>query len=336
MFRPISLVRIFFVILAASCGYWISHRSGDGLNTAILAVTMAMMIVLFEFSLRTVSAKRIFLASLGLLYGLLISLLLFETIPESIMAPSTARIVCNFLFGYLGMSIALKHADHLHLGNLRLMMPGQQSGDKNSILDTSVIIDGRVKDMILGNFMAGNIIVPTFVIDELQMLADSADPFRRAKGRRGLTILEDLQSEYPNLEVMEKDYPKVREVDRKLLELGKEINGQVVTNDYNLQKVASLHKVPVLNINELADMLKPAVFVGETFKLSIVREGKEANQGVGYLQDGTMVVVDEGRELQGMEVDVVVTSLLQTNTGRMIFARPLTGVESQTELVNNG
>ncbi|NQU41898.1 hypothetical protein HQ520_01340, partial [bacterium] len=157
----------------------------------------------------------------------------------------------------------------------------------------------------------------------LQMLADSSDSFKRNKGRRGLTILENMQSETPSLEIVEKDYPDYREVDRKLLEMAKELDGLVVTNDYNLQKVASLHKVPVLNINELADMLKPSVFVGEMLRLQVVREGKETGQGVGYLQDGTMVVIDDGRQHIGNIIEVVVTSILQTNTGRMVFGRPV-------------
>jgi len=322
MFRPIILARVFFLALAALCGFWLAHREGNGVNSAILAFLMASMIVLFEYSLRTVSSKHVFLASLGLLYGLLISTLVYETIPETIMTTSTARIVCNFVFGYLGMIIALKHADHLSIGNLRYVF---SHGDRvhPRILDTSVIIDGRIEDMISAGFMPGSIMVPTFVIDELQMLADSSDSFKRNKGRRGLTILENMQSETPSLEIVEKDYPDYREVDRKLLEMAKELDGLVVTNDYNLQKVASLHKVPVLNINELADMLKPSVFVGEMLRLQVVREGKETGQGVGYLQDGTMVVIDDGRQHIGNIIEVVVTSILQTNTGRMVFGRPV-------------
>lgn len=321
MFRPITLARLFFVSLAAACGFWVSRSEGQGLNTAIIAFILALAVVLFEYSLRTVSSKRIFLASLGVLYGLIIATLLYETIPTTVMSANTARIVCNFLFGYLGMIIALKHADQINLSNLRFAFPGSSGSVQPKILDTSVIIDGRIKEMVANNFVPGAIMIPTFVIDELQLLADSSDPFKRAKGRRGLTILEDMQEESPQLEVVEKRYKGIYEVDRMLLEFAKEIDGQVVTNDYNLQKVAALHKVTVLNINELADMLKPPVFVGEMLKMQVVREGKEPGQGVGYLQDGTMVVIDEGRNSLGQEVDVVVTSLLQTNTGRMVFAR---------------
>lgn len=324
MLHPIILARIFFVLLAAACGYWLSVGRGpeEALNTSILVSIMALVIVVFEYSMRTVSTKRVFLASVGLLFGLVVSTMVFETIPETVMQRTNARILCNFLFGYLGMMIALKHADQLNFGGLKFMMPGGGAG-QTRLLDTSVIIDGRIREMVLNGFLSGNITVPTFVIDELQMLADSGDSIKRAKGRRGLNILENLQTDYPSLQIVEKDYPGVRDVDRKLIEMAKECNGQVITNDFNLQKVATLHKVSVLNINELADMLKPAVFVGETFKLLLTREGKESNQGVGYLKDGTMVVVDEGREHIGSEINVVVSSILQTNTGRMVFARPL-------------
>lgn len=329
MLRPVLLARIFFVLLASACGYWISFDKGtaEALNTAVLALVMALVIVVFEYSMRTVSSKRVFLASLGFLFGLVVSSMVYVTIPETVMASNNARILCNFLFGYLGMMIALKHADQLNFGGLKFVSPGVSTG-QTRLLDTSVIIDGRIKEMILNGFISGGIMVPTFVIDELQMLADSSDSIKRSKGRRGLSILETLQTDYPALQIFEKDYPGVRDVDRKLIEMAKEINGQIVTNDFNLQKVATLHKVSVLNVNELADMLKPSVFVGETFKLLLTREGKEQNQGVGYLKDGTMVVVDDGREHIGNEIMIVVSSILQTNTGRMVFARPLLTLNS--------
>ena len=323
MLRPVYIARIFFILLATACGNWVSSRNGGSpLNTAILAFILSTVIVIFECSLRTVSSKRLFLASLGLLFGLLISSMVYETIPLTVVGTAqNARIICNFLFGYLGMIIALKHADQMNLGDLKFIV-SNPNGGVTRIVDTSVIIDGRIKELIVNGFVTGAIIVPTFVIDELQTLADSADSIKRTKGRRGLDILENLQAEHQNLQIVEKDFPDIRDVDRKLIEMAKEIHGQIVTNDFNLQKVATLHKVPVLNLNELADMLKPSVFVGETFKLMMTREGKEPAQAVGYLKDGTMVVVDEARDRIGVEIDIVVSSILQTNTGRMVFARP--------------
>jgi uncharacterized protein YacL len=341
MLRPIVLARILFVLLATACGFWATYKGSDAadaenmaraIDVSILSFLMATVIVLFEYSLRTVSTKRIFLASLGLVFGLVISTLVYETIPENLIgSPKIARIVCNLLFGYLGMMIALKHAGQISLGDMRFVLASPGAAVPR-IMDTSVIIDGRIREMIAAGFVHSGVIVPSFIIRELQVLADSADPIKRARGRRGLTILEALQNDFPNLQVVEKDYPDVPEVDRKLLELARELEAQVVTNDSNLQKVASLYKVSVLNVNELANMLRPAVFVGETFPLSIIRDGKEPNQGVGYLGDGTMVIVDEGHGHLGTEIDVVVTSVLQTNTGRMVFARPLVREDSQAEL----
>ena len=321
MFRPIILIRIFFVALATACGYWISRNQENGGNSAILAFILALLIVLFEHSLRTVSTKHLILAAVGLLFGLIVSVLVYLTIPDTVMTSDKSRIACNLFFGYLGLVIALKHADKINLNSLRFMVSNPDA-PQTQILDTSVIIDGRIEDLIAKGFLTGPIVCPSFVIDELQALADSADSLKRGKGRRGLNILKTIQDN-SSMQILEKDFPGIREVDRKLLELGKEINGKVVTNDYNLQKVADLHKVPILNINELADMLKPTVFVGESFSLTIMRQGKEPNQGVGYLQDGTMVVVDDGAGFLNKEIPIVVTSILQTNTGRMIFGRPV-------------
>jgi uncharacterized protein YacL len=194
-------------------------------------------------------------------------------------------------------------------------------GDVAKILDTSVIVDGRIKDLIAGSFMQGNFLVPEFVLDELQRIADSADGKKRARGRRGLEMLDEIKDATPRLAIWEKDYPDIKDVDHKLIALAKEIGGEVVTNDYNLQKVAQLHKVRVLNINELANLLKPSVFVGETIPIFVAKDGKESHQGVGYLEDGTMVVIEDGRSHIGSEVEVQVTSILQTPAGRMIFAK---------------
>jgi uncharacterized protein YacL len=330
MLRPIVLARLFFVLLATACGYWVSYKQGQGPNTAILAFILSLIIVLFEYSMRTLSVKKLLLASLGLLFGLVVALMVYETIPESIMSRINARITCNFFFGYLGIMVALKHADQVNLSSLKFILSNPDAGMPR-LLDTSVIIDGRIKDMILAGFIQGNVIVPTFVINELQQLADSSDSLKRVKGRRGLGILEDLQNEFPDLQISEKDYPDAHDVDHKLLDMAKEFEAQVVTNDYNLQKVASLYKVPVLNLNELTDMLKPSVYVGEAFSLTITREGKESNQGVGYLKDGTMVVVDDGIKYVGQNIDIMVTSILQTNTGRMVFARPVLGNGSKND-----
>jgi uncharacterized protein YacL len=204
--------------------------------------------------------------------------------------------------------------------------------DVARILDTSVIVDGRIRELMSSNFLTGNFLVPEFVLDELQKIADSADAKKRARGRRGLDVLDQIKDATQRLAIFEKDYPDVKDVDHKLICLAKEIGGEVITNDYNLQKVAQLHKVRVLNINELANMLRPSVFVGETFAIFIAREGKEPHQGVGYLEDGTMVVIEEGRSRIGSEAEVQVTSILQTPAGRMIFARTLDSHAASAEV----
>jgi len=200
--------------------------------------------------------------------------------------------------------------------------------DTAKVLDTSVIVDGRIKELIAANFMPSNFVLPEFVLNELQRIADSADPKKRARGRRGLEILEQIKEVTPRLAIIDKDFPELRDVDNKLIALTKEIGGELVTNDYNLQKVAQVHNVRVLNINELANMLKPSVYVGETLPIFVAKEGKEQHQGVGYLEDGTMVVVEDGRGHIGNEIEVQVASILQTPAGRMIFARRMDSTES--------
>lgn len=326
--NPIYLTRLFFVLITTLVGYWVGRTQipSRGLDYSIIAFCLANVLVLFEVSSNIVSSKKILLAAGGLLVGLVIAWFIYPTIPPSVfgtdieMAQLQARIICNLVFGYLGIILAIKHAHRLSFSRLNFIMASPT--DTAKILDTSVIVDGRIKDLIAGNFLQGNFLVPEFVLEELHKLADSADPKKRARGRRGLEMLDEIREVTPRLAVCEKDYPDHRGVDHKLIALAKEIGGEVVTNDYNLQKIAEFHRVRVLNLNELANLLKPTVFVGETFNLYIAREGKEPNQGVGYLEDGTMVVVEDGRSRIGTEIELVVTSIHQTSAGRMVFARP--------------
>lgn len=191
------------------------------------------------------------------------------------------------------------------------------------VLDTSVIIDGRIFDLCQTGFIEGTLIIPAFVLQELRHIADSSDNLKRNRGRRGLDILNKIQKELKEVDVQvtEKDFPQIAEVDSKLLKLAQELNGKVITNDYNLNKVAEFQGVPVLNINELANAIKPVVLPGEEMRIQIVKDGKESGQGVAYLDDGTMIVVEGGRKFIGETKDVVVTSVLQTAAGRMIFAK---------------
>ena len=191
------------------------------------------------------------------------------------------------------------------------------------VLDTSVIIDGRIFDICQTGFVEGPLVIPNFVLDELRHISDSADGLKRTRGRRGLDILNKIQKELSiETQIWEGDFPKIEEVDSKLLKLAQVLKGKVITNDYNLNKVAEVQGVPVLNINELSNAIKPVVIPGEEMKVEVVKDGKESSQGVAYLDDGTMIVVENGKKLIGEEVDVLVTSVLQTAAGRMIFARP--------------
>ncbi len=194
---------------------------------------------------------------------------------------------------------------------------------ETKILDTSVIIDGRIADVAEAGFITGPMIVPKFIIKELQHIADSSEPIKRVRGRRGLDVLKRMQKDIPNvsIKITNHDFPNIKEADLKLVELARRLRGIIITNDFNLNKVAGLQNVKVLNLNQLSNALKPVVLPGETMHIHVVKEGKEENQGVGYLEDGTMVVVDDARKFLGDEIDVSVTSVLQTPTGRMIFSR---------------
>jgi len=296
-----------------------------GPQACAAAFIISLFVVALEYSTAVFSSKKIFLAAIGGFFGLAFSRLFYDTIPwPALHDPSnrTSLTVFNLLFLYFGVILALRHADRLSLSQLRFIIANPQ--ESSCLLDTNVIIDGRIRDLYALGFLQRRAIVPQFVLDELQRIADSNDPKRRAQGRRGLENLEDLKKVHPLLEISEKDYPEIRDVDHKLLALAKEVGGVMVTNDYNLEKVAAIHQVKVLNINELALALRPSIHVGEDLTVNVLREGKDPNQGIGYLDDGTMVVVDEGQSHIGQDMRVVVTSILHTSAGRMVFSRPAT------------
>ncbi len=230
------------------------------------------------------------------------------------------------LMSYVGLVVGASKGDLLNFtGGLAGLFAGERAaaGKRNlKILDTSAIIDGRIADVVETGFLEGTLLVPEFVLRELQMIADSSDSSRRQRGRRGLDILQKMQA-HPLLTVriIEDDFPQLREVDLKLIELAKKMGAPIVTNDFNLSKVAQLHHVRALNLNDLANSLKPLVLPGEKMNVVVLKEGKEYNQGVGYLDDGTMVVVDHARRMIGRAVEITVTSVLQTASGKMIFGK---------------
>ncbi|HHV43632.1 MAG TPA: TRAM domain-containing protein [Firmicutes bacterium] len=268
---------------------------------------------------------------IGLVLGLLIVILATMPFPAGLVI-SYIRLFVVLFGGYAGAYTAVKKKDEL-LGMLGLDPENRSkdshlsgaNGDTTSykILDTSVIIDGRIADISKTGFLEGTLIIPQFVLEELQHIADSPDSLKRNRGRRGLDILNKIQKESViPIEIVDQDYPDGQDVDSKLVRLAKEYNGTVLTNDYNLNKVAELQGVPVLNINELANAVKPVVLPGEEMLVQVIKDGKEQGQGVAYLDDGTMIVVDSGKKHIGQEIEVMVTSVLQTAAGRMIFARP--------------
>ncbi|EWG09245.1 PIN/TRAM domain-containing protein [Cytobacillus firmus] len=286
-----------------------------------------------EESLVKVPITDIIFGSVGLVFGLIIAFLIGYAL-NAIEVPilnTVAPIVLTLIFGYLGFQVGFKKRDELlslftskkKKNSEEELEPEAAPKKSLKILDTSVIIDGRIADICQTGFLEGTIVIPQFVLEELQHIADSSDVLKRNRGRRGLDILNRIQKELSiNVEIYEGDFEEIQEVDSKLVKLAKLTNGVVVTNDFNLNKVCELQKVAVLNINDLANAVKPVVLPGEEMKVQVIKDGKEQNQGIAYLDDGTMIVVEEGRNYIGKHIDVLVTSVLQTSAGRMIFAKP--------------
>jgi uncharacterized protein YacL len=283
-----------------------------------------------EDELEKVPTHQIIIGSLGLIFGLVIAFLISSAI-SLIPIPyiSLLSLLIYVFLGYLGVRLAIKNIgdfskiQELFKRNSSKASAKEVSGAKPKILDTSVIIDGRIADICQTGFVEGTLIIPNFVLEELRHIADSSDGLKRNRGRRGLDILNLIQKELKlDIRIVDTDFEDVSEVDMKLLKLAKKMNGMVVTNDFNLNKVAELQGVTVLNINELANAVKPVVLPGEEMTVHVVKEGKESNQGVAYLDDGTMIVVEGGRKCMNETIEVLVTSVLQTAAGRMIFAKP--------------
>lgn len=314
-----------------------------GIITGIIIFLISPMVinltvtitVRMEKLLQSAPTSEIGVGIVGLLIGLVIAYLisrgLITQIPISWLAITLSAMLFG-LMGYLGISIATKKREDLFNFAMQIRKVSQKEKDKTvkpesrvipKILDTSVIIDGRIADICKTGFVEGPLIIPSFVLEELRHIADSSDSLKRNRGRRGLDILNKIQNELDiSVEIIERDFAELSEVDTKLLKLAQVIKGCVITNDYNLNKVAEFQRVPVLNINELANAVKPVVLPGEEMIVQIIKDGKESGQGLAYLDDGTMIVVDGGRKFIGDTIGVVVTSVLQTAAGRMIFVKP--------------
>jgi uncharacterized protein YacL len=331
----VTVIRIVFIAALVGSAYYLRPVSAKPLISAGLGLAFAVAVIFFETRIRKASLKTLIGGAVGSILGIagasLIGWIISAqhgtpsegySIPENFKSFMTLAMLS--VMGYVGLIVGAVKGDYLDLTALGGIFVEKGSGRVSPlILDTSVIIDGRVADIAETGFLAGTLVIPQFVLRELQQIADSADSIKRNRGRRGLDILQRIQKNKGNYEVIisEADYPDVREVDHKLIELGRQIEGKIVTNDFNLNKVAQLRGVSVLNINELANALKPVVLPGEIMRVFVLKEGKEYNQGVAYLDDGTMVVVDNARRMIGKNVDVSVTSVLQTTAGKMIFGR---------------
>ena len=319
-------LRAIFILSVITAAYHLRPFHWSSWVSAIVGAALALAFVFIETRLRKASLKRLIGAVVGGIFGvtgaLVISHLLSLTSLEK-ASISYVQITLLLLLGYIGLVVGASKGDLLNLAAMGGLFSAERQGRKSSkILDTSVIIDGRIADICDTGFMEGPLLLPQFVLRELQLVADSTDPQKRNRGRRGLDVMQRIQKTASvQVQIVEEDFPQIREVDLKLIELAKKIEGKILTNDFNLNKVAQLQHVPVLNINELANALKPVVLPGEIMRVFILKEGKEYNQGVAYLDDGTMVVVDNAKKMISKTIDISVTSVLQTTAGKMIFGK---------------
>ncbi len=318
-------VRILFVVFSMIIGYQslILHNA-EVMGMAVGGLA-ALLIIFLEIGMRKVSVRGLSSSVFGLILGLIMSKLVsdaFSLAPISAEQLAQLRVTLTMIFCYLGMVIGLRGKDEFNVIIPYIRLRRQDQVEEMTVVDTSAIIDGRILDVFKTHFIEGKMIIPKFVLKELQQIADSSDPIKRQRGRRGLDILHACQKEMgQGISIHEDEFPEIHEVDAKLIKLAKVLEAKILTVDFNLNRVASLQGIKVLNINELANSLKPVVFPGEQLKVKLIKEGKEHNQAIGYLEDGTMIVVEDARRLIGQEVRGVVTSVLQTQAGKMIFAR---------------
>ena len=325
------ILRGLFVVMLGCAGYFLSpFKNVQGYPFpalgGVVGLVLGLGVILFEVRLKEVSLKRLIGAAIGSTMGIMGAFLMATVLGWALAGHPVLRllqIVILLWMTYIGLVIGGNKGDMLNLAAFGGVFGGEMPGKQAfKILDTSVIIDGRIADIAETGFLDGTLVIPQFVLRELQLVADSADSMKRNRGRRGLDILQRIQKmTHLNVQIIEDDFPNIRDVDMKLIELGKVYECKVVTNDFNLNKMAQLHGVEVLNINELANALKPIVLPGEVMRVFILKEGKEYNQGVAYLDDGTMVVVDNAKRLISKTIDISVTSVLQTTAGKMIFGR---------------
>ena len=331
----LTVARISVIVLGTIIGVLIGYFISSFILKQGLVIARRL-----ERVLTHIPNQELIAGTIGLLFGLIIANLIgaaFNQVP--IIGPYIS-IILSAIFGYSGVRLMARRGPEMYMNYLKQwkrseagtkkgrgfnMFGSHKSTDSNAtakLLDTSVIIDGRIKELCATGFIDGPLVVPVFVLNELQIISDSADAMKRNRGRRGLDILKEMQdAKLVPIEIVEDDYDDLHEVDSKLMRLALEKQWKLMTNDFNLNKVARVQGIKVLNLNELANVLKPVLIAGEWIRVQVMKEGKEVQQGVAYLDDGTMIVVEDGRPYVGQEVEVMVTSILQTSAGRMIFAR---------------
>jgi uncharacterized protein YacL len=318
--------RITFLAFCGVAGYHFRPFSVSHLNGTVVGVGFALGIILLEVRLRKATLRHLIGAAVGAILGILGAYLTSVIMTHTTMPENTRSFFSLSIFGvmaYVGLVLGWSKGDMLNLQAFGGVF-GSERGSRHvaKLLDTSVIIDGRVADIADALFLDGAVVIPQFVLRELQLVADSADPLKRQRGRRGLEVLQRIQKmQHLDVQIAEDDFPHIADVDLKLIELAKRYDAKIVTNDFNLNKVATLQGIEIMNVNLLANALKPVVLPGEAMRVFILREGKEYNQGVAYLDDGTMVVVDGARRFINRTVDILVTSTHQTPAGKMIFGR---------------
>jgi uncharacterized protein YacL len=323
------ILRGLLLIICATSGYYLAATGSSflvGIWGALAGIVVAFLTFLLEEGLRKVPFKNLIGGFIGLILGVILANLISNIFFSDILINHLQIVLPLYgglygICGYICLRLGYTQGDALHFAGLKFFSDMPRS-ENTKILDTSVIIDGRIADITETGFVEGAVLIPQFVLSELHHIADSSDPIKRTRGKRGLEVLHHIQKQANvDVKIVDTDYPAVKEVDSKLIELAKQVHGKIVTNDANLNKVAELQGIVVLNINELANSLKPVVLPGEEMNVKILKEGKEAGQGIAYLDDGTMIVVDNGKRQMGKAVEIIVTSVLQTPAGRMIFGR---------------
>jgi uncharacterized protein YacL len=320
------LVRLAITACATALCYRFAPFGLRGLPAAALGFSLALVLLLAELRLRRAGAGGLIGGAIGVAWGVFSALIVTMIISKtSLLEPTKSflEFAALFAFAYLGLMLGSERGEGLSAAPPAEMVSGQSNvAEPLKLLDTSVLIDGRIADVCEAHFLDGVLGVPQFVLHELQLVADSADSLKRQRGRRGLEVLQRMQK-MPQVDVriLDQDFSSAGDVDHKLVDLARRLGAKIVTNDFNLNKVATVQGLSVLNVNQLANALKPVVLPGEPMRVLILREGKEPNQGVAYLDDGTMVVVDGGRRLINKSVDIQVTSVHQTTAGKMIFGR---------------